>query len=405
MAAATDITEAEGAMSYKAIYAYAWDLAETGVERAAGEFRDLGLDTVTIAGSYHAGKFMRPHGKAGKVYFPDDGTVYFRPDASRYGAIKPVPNRPLGDRDMLRELTDKSGMAVNVWLVLLHNTRLGMAHPDSVVRNAFDDPYFYNLCPSAPEARAYAVGLAKDVTESYSVRGISVEAPGFTPYAHGYHHEFALMKSNPWLENMLGLCFCRHCLAGAEKAGVDAGRFKAEVAADISAYLDSDIDYPPDMAEAFWRADIAADGDLRRYIDFRNGVVTSLIAEIRAAVRQDAEVAVIPSVARPTAGCWYEGSDLGALAGTAGIVEACFYEPSAMRIKSDLFDIRRRLKGRGRLRGILRPSHPDLATKAEFLAAVEALRAGGVDELAFYNWGHLRRANLAWIGEAMRGAA
>ena len=70
---------------------------------------------------------------------------------------------------MLRELTDKSGMAVNVWLVLLHNTRLGMAHPDAVVRNAFDDPYFYNLCPSAPEARAYAVGLAKDVTESYPV--------------------------------------------------------------------------------------------------------------------------------------------------------------------------------------------------------------------------------------------
>jgi hypothetical protein len=348
---------------------------------------------------------MRPHGRAGKVYFPDDGTVYFKPDSSRYGAIKPIPNAPLGERDMLRELTDKGGMAVNAWLVLLHNTRLGMAHPDSVVRNAFDDPYFYNLCPSAPDARAYAVGLAKDVTESYPVRGISVEAPGFTPYAHGYHHEFALMKSNPWLENMLGLCFCKHCLAGAEEAGIDAYRFKAEVAGDVSAYLDSDIDYPPDMAEAFWRADIAADGDLRRYIDFRNRVVTSLVAEIRAAVRKDAEVAVIPSVARPTGGCWYEGSDLGALAKTAGIIEACFYEPSAGRIKSDLFDIRRRLKGRGKLRGILRPSHPDLATKGEFLAAVEALREGGVDELAFYNWGHLRRANLAWIGDAMRGSS
>lgn len=390
-------------MSYKAIYTYAWDLAETGVPAAAKEFRDLGLDTVTIAGSYHAGKFMRPHGKAGKVYFPDDGTVYFKPDLSRYGAIKPVPNAPLGERDMLRELTDQSGMAVNVWLVLLHNTRLGMAHPDAVVRNAFGDPYFYNLCPLAPEARAYAIGLARDVTENYPVRGISVEAPGFTPYAHGYHHEFALMKSNPWLENMLGLCFCKHCLAGSEKAGIDARRFQAEVAADVGAYLDSDIDYPQDMAEAFWRADVATHGDLRRYIDFRSGVVTSLIREIRAAVRGDASVAVIPSVARPTGGAWYEGSDLGGLAETAGIIEACFYEPSAMRIRSDLFDIRRRLKGRGMLRGILRPSHPDIADKGEFLAAVDALREGGVDELAFYNWGHLRRSNLAWIGDAMRG--
>jgi hypothetical protein len=392
-------------MSYKAIYTYAWDLAETGITAAAREFRDLGLDTVTLAGSYHAGKFMRPHGKAGKVFFPDDGTVYFKADPTRYDAIKPVQNGPLGERDVLRELVDGSGMAVNVWLVLLHNTRLGMAHPDAVVRNAFGDPYFYNLCPCAPQARAYAVGLAKDVTENYPVRGISLEAPGFTPYAHGYHHEFALMKSNPWLENMLGLCFCEHCLAGAEKAGIDARRLKAEVASDVGAYLDSDVDYPADMAEAFWRADLAADGDLRRYLDFRKGVVTSLVAEIRAAVRKDAEVAVIPSVARPTGGAWYEGSDLAALAETAGIIEACFYEPTAMRVKADLFDIRRRLKGTGKLRGILRPSHPDIANRGEFLEAVAALRAGGVEELAFYNWGHLRRSNLAWIGDAMREAS
>jgi hypothetical protein len=386
------------------MYTYAWDLAETGVPAAAREFRELGLDTVTMAGSYHAGKFLRPHGKAGKVFFPDDGTVYFKADPPRYGAIKPVQNGPLGERDMLRELVESSGMQVNAWLVLLHNTRLGMAHPDAVVRNAFGDPYYYNLCPSAPESRAYAIGLAKDVTENYPVRGISMEAPGFTPYAHGYHHEFALMKSNPWLENMLGLCFCEHCLAGAEKAGIDARRFKAEVAGDVGAYLDSDIDYPPDMAEAFWRADIATNKDLRSYLDFRNGVVTSLVSEIRAAVRADAEVAVIPSVARPTGGAWYEGSDLPALAEAAGIIEACFYEPSAIRIRSDLFDMGRRLKGKGKLRGILRPSHPDIASKGEFLEAVAALRAGGVDDLAFYNWGHLRRGNLAWIGEAMKGS-
>src|SRR5688572_28428070 len=192
-------------MSYKAIYTYAWDLAEPGVPAAVAEFRGLGLDTVTMAGSYHAGKFLRPHGKAGKVYFPDDGTVYFKADPSRYGAIKPVANGLLAAGDVLGELTT-SGIAVNVWLVLLHNTRLGMAHPGSVVRNAFGDPYYYNLCPSAPDARAYALGLARDVTESYPVSGISLEGPGFTPYGHGYHHEFALMELNPWLENQLGLC-------------------------------------------------------------------------------------------------------------------------------------------------------------------------------------------------------
>jgi hypothetical protein len=388
-------------MSYKAIYAYAWDLAETGIGAATEEFQALGLDTITVAGSYHAGKFLRPHGKSGKVYLPEDGTAYFRTDPSRYGAIKPLPNSLLAEHDVLRELTVDGSMAVNVWLVLLHNTALGMAHPHSVVRNAFGDPYFYNLCPSAPEARAYARGLARDVTESYPVAGLSLEAPGFTPYVHGYHHEFALLRSNMWLENMLGLCFCDHCVAGAQAMGIDASRLKAQIAGDISAYFDSDIDFPSDMAEAFWRADIAADGDLRRYLDYRNHVVTSLVAEIRAEVRRDANVAVIPSVARPTAGAWYEGSDLCALGEAAGIIEACFYEPSPMRVKADLFDIRRRIGPDVILRGILRPSFPDLETEGDVRLAVEALRAGGVEQLAFYNYGHLRQANLNWIGTAV----
>ena len=81
--------------------------------------------------------------------------------------------------DIVRELSEQSRMATNVWLVLLHNTRLGLLHPDSVATNAFGDRYIYNLCPSAPEARAYAIGLARDVTESYSVSGVSLETPGF----------------------------------------------------------------------------------------------------------------------------------------------------------------------------------------------------------------------------------
>src|SRR5258708_11052496 len=101
-------------MSYKAIYAYAWDLADEGVPEATRQFRALGLDTVTIAGSYHAGKFLRPKGKNGKVYFPEDGTAYFRPDSRRYGEIKPIENSLLRERDIVRELTESPDVATNV---------------------------------------------------------------------------------------------------------------------------------------------------------------------------------------------------------------------------------------------------------------------------------------------------
>jgi len=389
-------------MGYKAIYAYPWDLAETGVPDAVGRFQALGLDTVTVAGSYHAGKFLRPHGRAGKVYFPEDGTVYFKPDPARYGDIKPIANSMLADgRDMVRELSGQRQMAANVWLVLLHNTRLGTAHPEATVANAFGDRYVYSLCPSAPAARAYAIGLARDVTESYPVSGISLETPGFLPYSHGFHHEFALNRPNAWLNAQLGLCFCEHCLSAAKRAGVRVEALRKQIAEDIEAYLASDVNFPADMAEAFWSADLRADGDLRAFLDWRASVVTSLVREIRNVVRKDADVAVIPSVARPTAGAWYEGSDLAALAGAAGVIEACLYEPGADRVKADLFDVKRRLRGLGRLRAILRPAFPDFESKAEFLAAMRALGAGGVSEVAFYNWGHLRTSSVDAIAEGL----
>jgi hypothetical protein len=32
---------------------------------------------------------------------------------------------------------------------------------------------------------------------------------------------------------------------------------------------------------------------------------------------------------------------------------------------------------------------------------MRALGESGVDEVAFYNWGHLRNANVAWIAEGL----
>jgi hypothetical protein len=388
-------------MGYKAIYAYAWDLAETGARAALDRFEALGLDTVTMAASYHAGKFLRPHAKAGKVFFPQDGTVYFKADPKRYGEIKPVANSLLATRDMMREIADEKRLKTNAWLVLLHNSLLGAKHPQATVANAFGDRYPYSLCPSAPEARAYAIGLALDVTSSYEVSGVSLETPGFLPYAHGYHHEFALQRPNRWLDSQLGLCFCAHCRNNAKSAGVPVEALRRQVASDIEGYLKSDVDFPADMAEAFWLADTRTDGAMGAFLDWRSTVVTSLVRDIRDAVRKDASVAVIPSVARPTAGAWYEGSDLAALAEAAGILEACLYESGAARVKADLFDIRRRLLGKGSLRAILRPAFPDLESKGDFLAAMQALNQGGVDEVAFYNWGHIRDANLDWIRDGL----
>jgi hypothetical protein len=59
------------------------------------------------------------------------------------------------------------------------------------------------------------------------------------------------------------------------------------------------------------------------------------------------------------------------------------------------------MHGAGTLRAVLRPGFPDLRSRSEVGAAATALRDAGVSGIAFYNYGHLRRSNLAWISDAV----
>lgn len=383
------------------MYAYAWDIAELGARPFAEQLKAWHLNSITFAAAYHAGKFLRPNGIDGKVYFPEDGTAYFKTDPSRYGEIAPVENSLMQQRDVLDECCGLDDMDVFAWMVLTHNSLLGQKHEHCCVANAFGDRYIYNLCPATPATREYVINLCVDLTERYAVAGITLETPGFLPFVHGYHHEFALVRQNVWLNNLLGLCFCEHCLRGAKAAGIDAAGLKSRIADAINTYLSSDVDYPDDMAEAFWQADLICDPELSAFIRWRCETVETLVQEIRAAVRDDVTVSVIPSVARPTGGAWYEGSEIKRLAEIADFVEVCFYESGSDRIASDLHDVTRRCGGVDNIRGILRPGFPDLASREAVMSAVDTLVSGGVSDLAFYNYGHLRKPSLDWLGDAL----
>ena len=331
----------------------------------------------------------------------EDGTVYFRPQNERYGKAQPLVNSLIAERDVLAEICALDGVQANAWTVLLHNTRLGTEYPDLTVRNAFGDPLHYSLCPANPDVRDYAIALCADVTDGYPVAGVSLETPGFLPFAHGYHHEFGLVRQNRWLNVLLGLCFCSHCVEGMTKNGIDAVGVKKGVAERVEGYLASDVDVPDDMAVEWLLADVVTDGVFAASLRWRCDVVTSLVAEIRAAVRDDATVAVIPSVARPSGGSWFEGSDLPALGRAAGILEVPFYEPDLERLRADIWDVKRRVGNAGQLRGILRPGFPDLRNAQQVEAAVQIAADAGIEDLAFYNYGHLRAASLTWMAGAL----
>lgn len=386
-------------MPYRAMYAYIWDLAEADPAAFDAEMDRIGVTTVAVATAYHAGKFIRPKGRSGKVYFPEDGVVHCRINPEKYGRIKPVVGALAQEQDVMGALCDRGGRQVSAWTVLLHNSRLGALHPDAVTRNAFGDPLHYSLCPSAPEVRDFAVTLCADIAESYPVSGLSLETPGWLPYNHGYHHEFALIGEAPRLEFYLGLCFCASCAQRAGEAGIDVTGLQARVRGRVEAVL-AEADEPDVAVDRLWlESELVRDAELAAFLRWRCDVVTALVAEIRATVRNDASVHVIPSVNQPLALAWMEGSDLAGIDRACDGLEVCFYGGAALydhaRIAEQI--------GRAQMRAILRPTGGESRSEAAFAGTVGGLAKAGVDGFAFYNYGHMRRSGLDRIGRALAG--
>lgn len=382
------------------LYCYPWDVAD--VDRFVEQARGLGMNGATLAVSYHAGKFLRPHAASGpRVVFPEDGVVYFEPELARYGEIKPQAHSNPAMREVLPDLVANGGVAVHAWTVLLHNSRLGAAHPRYTARNACGDGYLYSLCPMQQPVFDYAVALGADVA-ARGVASVVVETPGWLPYAHGYHHEFAQVRGNLWLDSMLGLCFCDACMAAGEAAGIDMDGLRNRIRRNIDSYLDAPVDATPGQAAAWLAADLLEDGDLSALNRLRQRRVTQLVGAIRAAMPAQVQLAVVATVQRPTAQSWLEGTDLRALAGVADWLEIPFYETDAAAVSSDAWDCIRRIGTPDRIRAILRPGPPDLADGAQLPQALQGLRDLGIRHFGFYNYGMLRRDRLQALGAAVR---
>jgi hypothetical protein len=374
------------------MYLYPWDLEDEGAAKILPRLRDIGIDTVSLAVSYHAGKFVRPHAPGRRVYFPEDGTIYFEPDDGRYGRIKPRRNSRVGAYDPLREIARHDpGMKVTAWTVGFHNTPLGREHPDLVVRNAFDDPLWNSLCPSQGPVREYLVALCRDLATNQPLAEIAIETPGWQAYRHGHHHEFELIDLTPRAQVMLGMCFCDACLAAARDAGIDGAALKARTRDELESFFADGVEPASDPE---------TDADWQAFTAMRTESVGALVDEIRAAMPATVGLAIIPTTQSPNALCWIEGSDLARLAQTARL-EVPAYQAGVPAILADVAQVRAAAGGAAQIGYILRPTFPNLGSADEVRRAVTEIAATGATSISFYNYGHMRLTSLDWIAAAL----
>ncbi|APO77968.1 hypothetical protein AM571_PC00228 (plasmid) [Rhizobium etli 8C-3] len=386
------------------MWAYPWDVQDQGLAALVADLRDrAGLTAVSLATSYHAGRFLQPRSPLQKAYFPEDGTVYFRPDESLWQGkvIRPLMARNVDERgDMLDALVrgrDTTGLKVSCWTVCLHNTRLGMLHPDHVTRNAFGNPNYYNLCPSSPAARAYVVTLVRDITTNYQPDMVELESPNFMGFAHEYHHEKDGVGLNAEDDFLLSLCFCDHCTARATKAGVPVEGARRSVVRFIAELCERVVperqfpDFPAAGIDAF--RDYP---DLHGYLAWRSEPVTSLIGEIMAAADPATRIVLID-----LKDGWLGGVDLAAIGKLCDGVILCCYD-MVPGVIGDVIRTGRAAIGPGKFLGVgLRVFYPEVGEPAVLAARARASVDAGADGVNFYNYGLIPAKRLDWVKAAV----
>ncbi len=387
------------------IWMYPWDLLDEGVDDVLARISQAGLNAVSVASSYHAGKFLRPHNPKGKVYFPEDGVAYFRPRPKRYEGtpIKPEAASLTANEDFFESLCSKTkghGLNLVAWTVCLHNTRLGSQYPQFTVKNAFGDSYVYSLCPSRPEVREYVKALVCDIASNYDLHAVELESPGFLSFEHGFHHEMYGMEMRPLPAFLLSLCFCRGCIESAEAAGIDADAVREKVRELLNLYFQSDasLEKVQDGEILRW---LSSEEELHGYCLHRCSSATELVRGVKGAMPSEVKLFVIPSICRPCTMSWQEGADLKALADYADAVEILGYFQETKDLCDDIVRAGEMIGDGARLHVGMRPGYPDNGSADELTEKIKAAKETGVDGFSFYNYGHIRLENLQWIKQAI----
>lgn len=377
-----------------------------------------GVGGVTMAAAYHHGRDVFPHNPARKVHFLEGGSVFFRPNRARYRGLtlQPRVSRLANESDVLADLCREASarsMRTRAWTVYLHNYTLGEAHPECACRNVFGDAHLTDLCPANPDVRAYVNALTADIA-SKGVATVVAESLHYHSLEHGFHHERYFIELGAFGRYLLGLCFCEHCMAAAQRRGVQAEGLRIEARRELERRFNAQpeaegVELVREKVGAF------AGGELQGYLDTRSEAVTSLVAEAaQAAATEGAGLAFIDlsgavkgyATGRPQGDpapstAWQFGIDVAGVAEACGQVEAIGYAADPERLRLDLSAYRSIIGPDRKLSVIMRPMAPDCDSAENLNAKLEVAGDSDVVEAGFYHYGFMRLESLDLIRTAL----
>jgi hypothetical protein len=249
-------------------YAYPWDVLEAGF---AARARDLGVDEVAVALSYHSARAATPWSASHTAVVARHAAFYRPVRAEAWGSKRLRPSTPDwvsapdSGSDAVRVLNE-AGIPAAAWIVLTHNSQLGYEHPDVVVRNCFGEAYPWALCPAQPAVREYAATLTAEAVAGLELSSVILEACGPLGAVHQHQHEKTDGVWAPAVARLLSICCCEAC---ASSWDLDADTVRAQLVEEVRRLIAtgdlgvSGDRLPPELTQMLLRTRQQATDELR----------------------------------------------------------------------------------------------------------------------------------------------
>jgi len=389
-------------------FAYPWDMLDEGPKAAVQAMASrYHCNTLILNANYHHARLLRPRAAGCKTLELPGAVAAFEPRAACYGdaGLLPGPDPRLTQARIVqstRAACAAQGLDFGLWVVGLHNSTLGQAHPDLCMRNCFGDVYTYALCPSQPAVQAYLRGLAQDVCEQFQPNRIVLEAVGYLSLRHWVHHELFMTPWSEALEFLFSLCFCPACVERAHQRDVDVPALRHQVCQWADYLLNEERgDPPPDFVLGETASLFSALRGLPLYMRSASESVTELAASVHTvAQRYGVALEVIPaSFHRPASRAWMEGASLADLGGVCDGLVVLAYHDQATQVTADLEWAAQSAPDRRIIAG-LSACAPVQHSAAALAAQAAACRAAGCAAVYYYNYGLLASSRLEWVAQA-----
>ncbi len=374
--------------------------------KVISDLKQSGLSGINLALNYHASRdFLLRQGP--QLEYLSDGFHYYKVDKSNYesGALTPADFDQLPSNQLLENVlleAKKQDFEVNAWAVYMHNSAIGMHHPDATVTNVFGNKFLSELCPINKSVQAYAVGLTKDLA-SRGVTSIMAESLHFHGARHGEHHERFFMELSPVFEFLFSLCFCQACKSNFSG---DSESLAEKVKAKLNIVLDDKDPWLGKNLSKDLLADLLGE-EILQYLTAREDAVAALYERVVAAAHsvgvkfkyEDQSPLLDTNSAKTLDRSWELGISNQKISKIVDIYEPLVYRTIADGVASLATSYLKEISAP--VSAILRPTYPDCTDQDNLIKKVEALKSLEIKNIDFYLLDTFRPRDLTWIKKAI----